>query len=142
MEGRRTRLARARKAAGYTQEDLAEALHVDRTTVHRWESGQNEPLPYMRPKLGKLLGLSRDKLEDLLIHRSVAVIPPKFDSIDRRTVLRAGLSFGLFSPVELRTERGPIDPLIIDSFISMRASLISADSLLDPAIWCVRPASR
>lgn len=66
MADKRSRLTRARKAAGYTQEKLAAALHVDRNTVARWESGKSEPLPYNRPKLGKLLRLSCQQLEALL----------------------------------------------------------------------------
>jgi transcriptional regulator with XRE-family HTH domain len=51
---------------GYTQEELAEALHVDRSTVHRWESGRSEPQPYMQPKLAKLLGVGSRELEALI----------------------------------------------------------------------------
>lgn len=63
---RRVKLVTARKAAGYTQEGLAEALHVDRATVIRWEAGRHAPWPYMWPKLGKLLGVSRERLQELL----------------------------------------------------------------------------
>ncbi|MFI6025097.1 helix-turn-helix transcriptional regulator [Amycolatopsis magusensis] len=56
----------ARKAAGFTQEGLAEALHVDRSTVIRWEAGEYAPLPYLRPKLARLLGRSADQLRDVL----------------------------------------------------------------------------
>jgi len=63
---RRTQLAAARKAAGYTQEKLAEALHVDRSTVIRWEAGQYAPLPYLQPKLARLLRISRAQLQALL----------------------------------------------------------------------------
>jgi transcriptional regulator with XRE-family HTH domain len=51
---------------GYTQEGLAEALHVDRSTVHRWEFGRSEPQPYIRPKLAKLLGVGSRELEALI----------------------------------------------------------------------------
>jgi DNA-binding XRE family transcriptional regulator len=55
----------ARKAAGYTQEQLAEALHVERSTVVRWEAGRNVPQPYLWPKLGRLLSLTRDQLREV-----------------------------------------------------------------------------
>ncbi|MBE1500934.1 transcriptional regulator with XRE-family HTH domain [Amycolatopsis lexingtonensis] len=66
MGGRRIGLARARKAAGYTQESLAYTLDVDPATVNRWERGATEPLVYKRPKLAKLLHVTREQLEVLL----------------------------------------------------------------------------
>ena len=64
---RRTRLVTARKAAGYTQEGLAAALYVDRSTVIRWEAGLHAPVPYLWPKLAKLLGVTRERLQELLV---------------------------------------------------------------------------
>lgn len=66
MGHKRAALARVRKAAGYTQEDLATALSVERSTIGRWELGATEPQPYLRPKLARLLSISPDELEDLL----------------------------------------------------------------------------
>lgn len=66
MVAKRDELARARRAAGYTQERLAEALAVDVKTVGNWESGKTEPLPYKRPKLAAVLNVSADRLEELL----------------------------------------------------------------------------
>ncbi|MFE2756517.1 helix-turn-helix transcriptional regulator [Actinosynnema sp. NPDC059335] len=66
MAVRRIGLARARKAAGFTQESFAEAMHVDRSTVVRWEAGEREPLPYQRPKLARLLRMSLDRLDQVL----------------------------------------------------------------------------
>ncbi|MFJ9781061.1 helix-turn-helix transcriptional regulator [Amycolatopsis sp. NPDC101161] len=66
MVAKRDELARARRAAGYTQERLAEALTVDVKTVGNWESGKTEPLPYKRPKLAAVLNVSADRLEELL----------------------------------------------------------------------------
>jgi transcriptional regulator with XRE-family HTH domain len=63
---RRAGLARARKAAGHTQEDVAAVLHVDRSTVIRWEAGDHAPLPYLRPKLARLLGVSLEQLQKLI----------------------------------------------------------------------------
>jgi DNA-binding XRE family transcriptional regulator len=67
---KREQLARTRKTAGYTQESFAEALGVDRSTVVRWEAGDHEPLPYVRPKMARLLAVSRDELSELLRPRS------------------------------------------------------------------------
>ena len=66
---KRVRLARSRKTAGYTQEAFAEALGVDRSTVVRWEAGDHEPLPYLWPKMARLLTVSRDELTELLCPR-------------------------------------------------------------------------
>jgi transcriptional regulator with XRE-family HTH domain len=65
---RRVALAGVRKAAGHTQESLAAALHVDRSTVIRWEAGDQAPLPYLRPKLARLLGQSPEQLRELIDH--------------------------------------------------------------------------
>src|SRR5437762_11549881 len=51
MAIRRQRLAERRKAVGYTQEQLAEQLGVERTTVARWEAGATAPQPWQRPNL-------------------------------------------------------------------------------------------
>jgi len=64
---KRVLLVIARKAAGFTQEEVAERLDVDRTTVGRWESGESEPLPWLRPKLAELLGVTPARLDELLL---------------------------------------------------------------------------
>ncbi|MGH3605494.1 MAG: helix-turn-helix transcriptional regulator [Pseudonocardiaceae bacterium] len=58
MEGRRRRLIGTRKAAGFSQERLAEAVGVERSTVRRWERGETCPQPWARPKLARALGIS------------------------------------------------------------------------------------
>jgi tetratricopeptide (TPR) repeat protein len=63
---RRELLAQRRKALGLTQERLAELLDVDRTTVTRWERGEAQPLPWLRPKLAKALKVSPERIEALL----------------------------------------------------------------------------
>jgi tetratricopeptide (TPR) repeat protein/DNA-binding XRE family transcriptional regulator len=59
-------LAQRRKAVGLTQEQLAERLGVERTTVVRWERGETRPLPWIWPKLARALKVSAERLEELL----------------------------------------------------------------------------
>lgn len=66
MTGRRDSFIRRRRAAGFSQEGLAERLQVDRTTVARWERGKAEPHPYTRARLAEALGTSVDQLDTLL----------------------------------------------------------------------------
>jgi transcriptional regulator with XRE-family HTH domain len=66
MVGRRHRLVRTRKAAGFSQERLAEAVGVERSTVMRWERGETCPQPWARPKLARALGISDQALSELL----------------------------------------------------------------------------
>lgn len=92
---RRAGLVAARKAAGYTQESLAEALYVDRSTVMRWEAGVHSPVPYLWPKLGKLLGVSRERLVGFLAAGNPS--PPAnqevvSEDMKRRTLMKWGVA--------------------------------------------------
>ncbi|MEV5405312.1 helix-turn-helix transcriptional regulator [Streptomyces albidoflavus] len=67
MTSRRRRFAECRKARGFNQETFAEAVGADRSTVQRWESGKNDPQPWLRPKIAKVLSLTASELDALLI---------------------------------------------------------------------------
>jgi transcriptional regulator with XRE-family HTH domain len=60
------RLAQRRKAVGFSQEQLAERLGVERSTIVRWESGDTGPQPWMRPRLARALQVSVERLDQLL----------------------------------------------------------------------------
>ncbi|GAA0933612.1 helix-turn-helix transcriptional regulator [Streptomyces thermoalcalitolerans] len=66
MAAKRIRLARRRKAAGFTQEGLADYLGVERSTVSRWESAETEPQAWIRPRLASALRVSVEELQALL----------------------------------------------------------------------------
>ncbi len=66
MALRRQRLSQRRKAVGLTQESLAQRLGVERSTVARWEAGDTEPLPSIRPGVARALQVSIDELAELL----------------------------------------------------------------------------
>jgi len=98
---RRTALAGARKAAGHTQESLAAALRVDRSTVIRWEAGDHAPLPYLRPRLARLLGQSQEQLRELVdddsdvrpeVDGASADVEVAFDWLDRHAGWSPGTS--------------------------------------------------
>ncbi|MFI1481833.1 helix-turn-helix transcriptional regulator [Streptomyces sp. NPDC020747] len=66
MAAKRVRLAQRRKSMGYSQEKLAEALGVERSTVVRWETAESEPQPWARRKLAAALKVTLDQLQALL----------------------------------------------------------------------------
>ncbi|MGY5132882.1 helix-turn-helix domain-containing protein [Streptomyces nigrescens] len=72
---RRPRLAERRKACGFNQEEFAEAVGVDRSTVQRWENGKTGPQPWQRPKIAKALAVTANELDALLIPASFS--PPQ-----------------------------------------------------------------
>lgn len=118
---RRAGLVAARKAAGYTQEGLAEALFVDRSTVIRWEAGLHAPVPYLWPKLATLLGVTRERLAELFTVDEPASLEASptaeqavaLEDMKRRTLMKwgvaataaAGLSSGLGTAVGLADVR-------------------------------------
>ncbi|MFI5586343.1 helix-turn-helix transcriptional regulator [Amycolatopsis sp. NPDC051758] len=112
FEGRRrAELISARKVAGYTQEGLAAALNVDRSTVVRWEAGDHVPLPYLWPKLASVLGRSRGELQALVGSSSGppsggpgAEFDAVFDWLDRHAGWSPGSTRGQVSAA------GPVSP--------------------------------
>jgi tetratricopeptide (TPR) repeat protein/transcriptional regulator with XRE-family HTH domain len=66
MAAKRSRLIQRRKVVGLSQEALAGALRVERSTVVRWERGETEPQPWIRPRLATALQVSLDELNELL----------------------------------------------------------------------------
>ncbi len=66
MAAIRRHLAERRRALGFSQETLAQQLGVDRTTVSRWERGETEPLPWIRPRLCRTIQVPADALTALL----------------------------------------------------------------------------
>nr|BFD94019.1 helix-turn-helix transcriptional regulator [Kitasatospora sp. Xyl93] len=67
MGARRERFIALRVSAGYTQESLAIAMGVDRTTVGRWDRGQAVPRPWQMPKLADLLRVGQQELSEALL---------------------------------------------------------------------------
>ncbi|MBQ3424554.1 MAG: helix-turn-helix transcriptional regulator [Clostridia bacterium] len=55
MAGIGEQIIQARKAKGMTQDALAEALNVSRSTISNWETGRRMPNAQMLAKLSKLL---------------------------------------------------------------------------------------
>jgi len=66
VSGKRRTLAGRRRVVGYTQEQLALSLGVERTTVVRWEAGETTPQPWCRPKLAEALAVSVGELDTML----------------------------------------------------------------------------
>lgn len=66
MTRKRQNFAARRKSLGYSQESLAEALGVDRSTVWRWEAGAVAPNPQQCLAVRTILDLAPNELDDLL----------------------------------------------------------------------------
>jgi DNA-binding XRE family transcriptional regulator len=66
VPGKRRTMAERRRVVGYTQEQLAAVLEVERTTVVRWEAGETTPQPWCRPKLAEALAVSVEELDTML----------------------------------------------------------------------------
>lgn len=150
MASRLKRLAQRRKALGLTQEELAYRLGVDRTTVTRWESGHCKPQPWARPKLARVLEITRDRLDDLLAEADdpdrartaeAGPLSVEADDMNRREILRlctmAGAALAT-PPAESRldwermtfsSEAGRLDRKTLDEYEALNAHLWRAFAL-------------
>ncbi len=88
------RLQQARRAAGLSQEALAERLEVSRQAVSKWESGQAAPAADKLPELARALGTTVDaRFGGAPAPESPA--PPVPAPRRRRTGILAGAALGL-----------------------------------------------
>jgi DNA-binding XRE family transcriptional regulator len=99
---KRLRFVQRRKALGYTQEGLAEALGCERTTVIRWERGETEPQPWLRPRICQVLQLTAVELHQLL--DDVAEVPGHGDGFS--LVATVPLDFSLSAASTVRVMEG------------------------------------
>lgn len=63
---RRQRLIEARKAAGKSQEQVAEAVEVDRSRLSAWENGHATPYPQQREGYAKAINVTLGELASML----------------------------------------------------------------------------
>lgn len=54
--------ATARKKAGYTQYEVANALRIDQSSVCLWETGKTRPRAVLLPKLAELYHCTIEEL--------------------------------------------------------------------------------
>jgi DNA-binding XRE family transcriptional regulator/tetratricopeptide (TPR) repeat protein len=143
MPGKRLGLVAARKAAGLSQERLAEQLDVDRSTVQRWEAGQSTPQPWLRPMLAAALDFSHAKLaellEDPLCSDDQSRVTPGFPAVprccdtggDQRT---GGDDLPSFVSVGDITDRRQALTLLGTSTVGVGAAYADFDPFKQPAV--------
>lgn len=121
MPVKRGRLAARRKAVGFSQEQLAERAGVDRSTVVRWESGETEPQPWIRPRLARVLQVSIDQLDELLADGGLTDTEAEHRL---RFALTHPSSADLVTVAQLRAEVQQLD----EQYLSVPSTALLADT--------------
>lgn len=114
MASKRRRFAERRRTAGFSQEQLAEHLGVERSTVARWEAGETAPQPWLRPKVADALGVSPAELHELLtdVDDEHPTLDPQQehevsdDPMKRRTLLQWGVAVTASAGIGLDVSAG------------------------------------
>jgi transcriptional regulator with XRE-family HTH domain len=122
MPIRRVRFATRRRVVGFSQDRLAERLKIDRSTVARWESGETEPQPWLRPRLARVLEVSVDQLDELLAEASVVLSEEDTERLDY-TLTHPG-SADLVTAAQLRREVQQLD----QQYVLVSSSTLLADA--------------
>lgn len=99
-------LVRARKAAGYTQQELADVLGVTRRTVVYYEGQDAPPMAVFLAGVTKALGVSADELLGLEAGKTAPAAPASAKLARRLAALEA------LSPAEQRQAVELLDALI------------------------------
>ena len=122
MPMKRVSFAARRKAVGFSQDQFAERLKVDRSTVARWESGETEPQPWVRPRLAKALQISLEQLDELFAEAVATSIDADTERLDY-TLTHPG-SANLVTVAQLRREVQQLD----EQYVLVPSSSLLADS--------------
>ena len=77
------KLYELRRAAGLSQEELAERLNVSRQAVSKWENGAAQPELSKLVELSRLYGVSVDELLSLEEAERVTPRPPRLSKLPR-----------------------------------------------------------
>jgi transcriptional regulator with XRE-family HTH domain len=126
MQAKRQRLAERRRRCGYSQEALAEQLRVDRTSIGRWERGETDPQPHIRPRLASLLKMTQADLDVFLFPRASIA---KEMATERVTPSK---SIAVFSLRQNELDTGGFDEMIRREFLqltSITSALLAAQQL-------------
>ena len=96
------RLARLRRAKGFTQKDLADLVALNQAQIHRYEKGAAEPSMSALKRLALALGVTTDELVFAADERGPDdELRLQFDALRR------------FAPEEKKTARDVLDGLIL-----------------------------
>lgn len=90
------RIAALRRAAGLSQEQLAELLEVSRQAVSKWETGQTQPEADRIPRICAVFSVSADELLGIIPHTPVQETVQE-ERKDVEVLLRAGLYRRVFT---------------------------------------------
>ncbi|MGH3764214.1 MAG: helix-turn-helix domain-containing protein [Pseudonocardiaceae bacterium] len=126
MTSRRQELSQRRKAVGFTQESLAAHLGVERSTVIRWEAGDSEPLPSIRPSLARALEVSIDQLAELLTRSEVAGTTRTWSADPEGTIPALPPDVAPLGPSDEAESGNLIRPQIAETVEALRRALHSA----------------
>ncbi|MFJ7244539.1 helix-turn-helix domain-containing protein [Kitasatospora sp. NPDC098652] len=133
----RGRLAALRRAAGHTQEQLAHLMSVDRSTIHRWESGASTPRPWQIDKLAVLLEIPQREMRSVFFGDSATGPAP--DGGAERTAPAATHAAPLTALPGPRDSREP-DPApgrlaAVDALIGDWAAVNAGPSPAATSLW-------
>ena len=91
------RIAALRRAAGLSQEQMAEMLEVSRQAVSKWETGQTLPEADRIPRICALFSVSADELLGMQAPKPVQETKAEEKNKDVDTLLRASLYRRMFT---------------------------------------------
>lgn len=80
------RIARLREQTGVTQSELAKRMHISRSSVQSWESGENVPSTDNLISLSQIFHVSTDYL--LNLDQKQAVILDKYNDHEQELLFR------------------------------------------------------